>query len=125
MLRVQAQNKFVSPGFMANWRHPVYKILSQKDPCDLRNVICKLYLLSLICAPVEAKLNKSPLRERPDLSPLRDWSAFSPQAGHYPGQLGELCGTKLPHSRCPEYPSELSWFYRYLVFQCLCAILQL
>ena len=63
MLKVQAQSKFVSPGFTANWHHPVYQTLAQKDPRDPQNAICKLYLLSLICILVQAKLNKSPLRE--------------------------------------------------------------
>ena len=83
MLWVQAQNKLVSPGFMANWHHPVYQTLTQKDSHDPRNVICKPYLLSLICIPMQAKPNKSPLREGVKrLSPLRDWSAFPPQADH-------------------------------------------
>ena len=64
MLRVQGQNKFISPDFMADWRHPVYQTLTQKDPCYPRNVICKPYLLSLICIPMQVKLNKSPLREK-------------------------------------------------------------
>ena len=64
MLRVQAQNKFVSQGFTADGHHPVYQTLTQKDPCDPKNVICKLYLLSLIYIPMQAKLNKSPLREK-------------------------------------------------------------
>ena len=65
MLRVQAQNKFVSPGFTADWHHPVYQTLTQKDLYDPRNVICKPYLFFfLICIPMKAKLNKSPLRDR-------------------------------------------------------------
>ena len=63
MLRVQGQNKFISPGFMADWRHPVYQTLTQKDPRDPRNITCKLYLFSLICILMQAKLNKSSLRE--------------------------------------------------------------
>ena len=63
MFRVQAQNEFVSPGFMANWHHPIYQTLTQKDPRDPRNGICKPHLLSLICIPMQAKLNKSRLGE--------------------------------------------------------------
>ena len=72
MLRAQEQNKFVSQGFTSNWCHPVYQTLTQKDPRDPRNIICKLYLLSLICIPMQAKLNKNPFeREAKHLSPLR------------------------------------------------------
>ena len=77
---VQAQNKFVFQGFTANWCYPVYQTLTQKDPCDPRNVVCKPYLLSLICIHMQAKLNRSPLRERLDSFLLRDWSAFPLQA---------------------------------------------
>ena len=44
MSRVQTQNEFVSPGFVADWRHPVYQTLTQKDTRDPRNVICKTYM---------------------------------------------------------------------------------
>lgn len=67
---------------MASWHHPVYQTVSQKDPCDPRNVICKPYLLSLIFIPMQAKLNKSPLTEPRDPLPLRGWSALSPRADH-------------------------------------------
>ena len=60
MLRVQTQNKLVSQGFTDDWHHPIYQTLTQKDPCDPRNVICEPYLLSLICIPMQAKLNKRP-----------------------------------------------------------------
>ena len=64
MLRVQAQNKFVSQGFTTDWRHTGYQTLTEKDPHDPGNIICKPYLLSLICITMQAKLNKSPLKER-------------------------------------------------------------
>ena len=72
MFRVQTQNGFVSPGFMADWCHSVYQTLTQKDPRDPKNVICKPYLLSLMCIPMQAKLDKSPRKKVLGANPLRD-----------------------------------------------------
>ena len=105
MFRVQAQNEFVPLGFMADWRHFFYQTLTQKDPCDPSNVICKPYLLPLICIPVQAKLNKKPREKGAWGSSLRDYPAFSPQADHILVVLVSSMTGGTPQNRIPHNES--------------------